>query len=107
MRRYDIITLILSIIDFALAAPILAQEKHQARNDWEHILEGVWGEEDTVWGRGKCTTTTTGRTLIRRRAQRRWGPTMDRRTSYGIHHRLRRRRNQRGRDLKYGARAQA
>src|SRR6266849_2785716 len=59
MRRYDIITgiiLILSIIDFALAAPILAQEKHQARNDWEHILEGVWGEEDTVWGiSASCT----------------------------------------------------
>jgi hypothetical protein len=36
MRRYDIISgilLILSIIDFALAAPVSAQEKGQENND--------------------------------------------------------------------------
>jgi hypothetical protein len=40
MRRYDIVSriiLILSIIDFALAAPVLVQEKHQARVDVVHI----------------------------------------------------------------------
>ncbi|KAI0274464.1 hypothetical protein BGY98DRAFT_1188510 [Russula aff. rugulosa BPL654] len=40
MRRYDIVTgilLVLSIIDFALAAPVLVQEKHQAHVDAVHI----------------------------------------------------------------------
>jgi hypothetical protein len=40
MRRYDIvygILLIISIIDFAVAAPILVHEKRQARFDVVHI----------------------------------------------------------------------
>jgi hypothetical protein len=44
MRRYDImsgILLILSIIDFALAAPVLVQEKRQAGIDVVHIPEDV------------------------------------------------------------------
>jgi hypothetical protein len=55
MRRYDIVTgilLVLSIIDFALAAPLLAQEKHQSRVDVVHIPKDVttvlgkrWEEE--------------------------------------------------------------
>ena len=41
MRWYGIVTgifLILSIIDFALAAPVLAQDKRQARVDMVRIL---------------------------------------------------------------------
>ena len=48
MRRYDVLTgilLILSIIDFALAAPVLVQEKHQARVDAVNVLEKRWDEE--------------------------------------------------------------
>ena len=55
MRRYDIVTgilLILSIIDFALAAPVLGQEKHEARADMVHMPKDVttvlgkrWEEE--------------------------------------------------------------
>jgi hypothetical protein len=44
MRRYGIVSailLILSIIDFALAAPILVQEKRQACVDVVHIPENV------------------------------------------------------------------
>jgi hypothetical protein len=44
MRRYDIVSgilLILSIIDFALAAPVPVQEKRQACVDVMHIPEGV------------------------------------------------------------------
>jgi hypothetical protein len=44
MRRYDIasgILLILSIIDFALAAPVLVQEKRQASVDVVHIPRDV------------------------------------------------------------------
>ncbi|KAF8502830.1 hypothetical protein F5888DRAFT_1800383 [Russula emetica] len=44
MRRYDIISgilLILSIIDFALAAPVLVQEKRPAGIDVAHIPKGV------------------------------------------------------------------
>jgi hypothetical protein len=44
MRRYDIasgILLILSIIDFALAAPVLVQEKRQACADVVHIAKDV------------------------------------------------------------------
>jgi hypothetical protein len=44
MRRYDIVSgilLILSIIDFALAAPVLAQEKRQAGVDALHIPKDV------------------------------------------------------------------
>ncbi len=55
MRRYDIVSgtlLILSIIDFALAAPVLMQEKRQACVDVVHIpkdvitVVGKRGEED-------------------------------------------------------------
>ena len=55
MRRYDIVTgilLILSIIDFAPAVPVLAEEKHQARVDVVHmpkdlttVLGKRWEEE--------------------------------------------------------------
>ena len=44
MRRYDIVTgilLILSIVNFALAAPVLVQDKRQAHVDVEKIPEGV------------------------------------------------------------------
>jgi hypothetical protein len=44
MRRYDIVSgilLILSIIDFALAAPVLVQEKRQASVDVVHIPKDV------------------------------------------------------------------
>ncbi|KAN0123272.1 hypothetical protein V8E52_003225 [Russula decolorans] len=44
MRRYDIVSgilLILSIIDFALAAPVLVQEKRQASVDVGHIPKDV------------------------------------------------------------------
>ena len=44
MRRYDIvfgILLILSIIDFALAAPVLTQEKRQADVDALHMPKDV------------------------------------------------------------------
>jgi hypothetical protein len=44
MRRYDIVSgilLILSIIDFALAAPVLVQEKRQACVDVVHIPKDV------------------------------------------------------------------
>jgi hypothetical protein len=44
MRRYRIISgilLILSIIDFALAAPVLVQEKRQARVDVVHVSRDV------------------------------------------------------------------
>jgi hypothetical protein len=44
MRRYDIVSgilLILSIIDFALAAPVLVQEKRQACVDVVHIPRAV------------------------------------------------------------------
>ena len=53
MRRYDIVTgilLILSIIDFALAAPVSVQEKGQARVDvgkrWDEELEKLWRNRD-------------------------------------------------------------
>ena len=55
MRRYDIVSgilIILSIIDFALAAPVLAQEKRQAGVDALHIprdvitVSGKRGDED-------------------------------------------------------------
>jgi hypothetical protein len=58
MRRYDIvfgIILILSIIDFALAAPVLVQEKRQAYADVVHTPKGARtalrkrvGEDDLV-----------------------------------------------------------
>ena len=58
MRRYDIlfgILLILSIIDFALAAPVLVQEKRQAYADVVHTPKGARtalrkrvGEDDLV-----------------------------------------------------------
>jgi hypothetical protein len=44
MRRYDIfsgILLILSIIDFALAAPVLVQEKRRAGLDVVHMPKNV------------------------------------------------------------------
>ena len=44
MRRYDIVSgilLILSIIDFASAVPVVVQEKHQARVDVVHIPKDV------------------------------------------------------------------
>ena len=44
MRQFDIfsgILLILSIIDFALSAPVLVQEKHQACADVVHIPKDV------------------------------------------------------------------
>ena len=44
MRRYDIvfgIILILYIIDFALAAPVLVQEKRQAYVDVVHTPKGA------------------------------------------------------------------
>jgi len=44
MRRYDIVSgiiLILSFIDFAIAAPVLVQEKHQAGVDVVHIPKDV------------------------------------------------------------------
>jgi hypothetical protein len=44
MRRYDIVSgilLILSIIDFALAAPVLVQEKRQGGLDVVHIPKDV------------------------------------------------------------------
>ena len=44
MRRYDIVSgifLILSIIDFALTAPVLVQEEHQAHVDMVHIPKDV------------------------------------------------------------------
>ena len=44
MRRYDIVSgilLVLSIIDFALAAPVLVQEKRQAGVDVVHIPKDV------------------------------------------------------------------
>ena len=44
MRRYDIvfgIILILYIIDFALAAPVLVQEKRQAYADVVHTPKGA------------------------------------------------------------------
>jgi hypothetical protein len=44
MRRYDIvcgITLILSIINFALAAPVLVQEKRQTDVDVTHMPQDV------------------------------------------------------------------
>ncbi|KAF8502832.1 hypothetical protein F5888DRAFT_1800388 [Russula emetica] len=44
MRRYDIVSgilLILSIIDFALAAPVLVQERRQAGIDMAHIPRNV------------------------------------------------------------------
>jgi hypothetical protein len=44
MRRYDIVSgilLILSVIDFALAAPLLVQENHQACVDVVHIPKDV------------------------------------------------------------------
>jgi hypothetical protein len=47
MRRYDIVSgilLILSIIDFALAAPVLAQENRQASIDTVHIPKDVLGK---------------------------------------------------------------
>ena len=53
MRRYDIvlgILLILSIIDFALAAPVLVQEKRQARVDVVHIPRDVI---TVLWKRGE------------------------------------------------------
>jgi hypothetical protein len=52
MRRCDIvfgILLILSIIDFALAAPVLVQAEHQARVDVVHISrDGM----TVLWKRG-------------------------------------------------------
>ena len=56
MRRYDTvfeILLILSIIDFALAAPVLAQEKRQAGVDALHIPKDV----KTVLGKRGDTVT--------------------------------------------------
>jgi hypothetical protein len=53
MRRYDIvlgILLILSIIDFALPAPVLVQEKRQARVDVVHIPRDVI---TVLWKRGE------------------------------------------------------
>src|SRR6266478_2291387 len=50
MRRYNIvfrILLILSAIDFALAAPVLVQERRQASVDMVHIPE----DAVTVWGK--------------------------------------------------------
>jgi hypothetical protein len=44
MRRYDVVSgilLILSIIDSALAAPVLVQEKRQASVDVAHVPEDV------------------------------------------------------------------
>ena len=44
MRRYDIVSgilFILSIIDFALTAPVLVQEEHQARINMVHIPKDV------------------------------------------------------------------
>jgi hypothetical protein len=52
MRRYDIVSrilLILSIIDFALAAPVPVQEKRQARVDVVHIPRNVI---TLLWKRG-------------------------------------------------------
>ena len=55
MRRYDVVSgaiFILSIVDFALAAPVLVQEKRQASADVVHIpkdLISVLGKRgDTV-----------------------------------------------------------
>ena len=66
MRRYDIVTgilLILSIIDFALAAPVLVQEPHQARVDVVHIpkdaitvLRKRWEEDLEKLGEGFLKT---------------------------------------------------
>jgi hypothetical protein len=55
MRRYDIVSgilLILSIIDFALAAPVLVQEKRQASVDVLHTLKDVitvLGKRGDAW----------------------------------------------------------
>src|SRR6266478_4271192 len=59
MRRYNIVyrvLLILSVINFAFAAPVLVQEKRQASDDVVHIPDGainVWGkrvdELDLMW----------------------------------------------------------
>jgi len=53
MRRYDIISgilLILSIIDFALAAPVFVQEKRQASVDVVHIPKDL---TTVLWERGE------------------------------------------------------
>ncbi len=50
MRRYNIVSrilLILSVIDFALAAPVLVQEKRQAYVDVVHTP----GDAITMWGK--------------------------------------------------------
>ncbi|KAN0123263.1 hypothetical protein V8E52_003216 [Russula decolorans] len=76
MRRYDIVSgilLILSIIDFALAAPVLVQEKRQASVDVVHI------PKDVITVLGKRGSEEVEK-LMRRRAHRRRGPTMGRRT---------------------------
>jgi hypothetical protein len=55
MRRYNIVSgilLILSIIGFALAAPVLKHEKHQARVDVVHIPRDV---TTVLGGRGEET----------------------------------------------------
>jgi hypothetical protein len=52
MRRYDIVSgilLILSIIDFALAAPVLVQEKRQAGVDVVHVPKDL---VTVLWERG-------------------------------------------------------
>ncbi|KAN0115599.1 hypothetical protein V8E52_006718 [Russula decolorans] len=80
MRRYDIVSgilLILSVIDFALAAPLLVQENHQACVDVVHIPKDVI----TVLGkRGDEELEKLRQTHMRHRAQRCRGPTMGRRT---------------------------
>ncbi|KAI0280942.1 hypothetical protein BGY98DRAFT_283580 [Russula aff. rugulosa BPL654] len=93
MRRYDIvfgILLILSSIYFALAAPVLVQEKRQARVDVVHIPRDVIA---VLWKRGDeelaklaegyfkpLGELVTHQRHTHRRAQRRWGPTTTRRT---------------------------
>jgi hypothetical protein len=83
MRRYDIVSgilLILSIIDFALAAPVFVQEKRQAWVDVMHIPKDVitvfgkrWEEDlKTLWEKYSRTWKTRSRLRqprIRRRAQ--------------------------------------
>jgi hypothetical protein len=49
MRQYYIVLLILSIIDFALAAPVLVQEKRQASIDVVHIPKDF---VTLLWERG-------------------------------------------------------
>ena len=105
MRPYNIVVsgilLIFSINDFALAAPVLVPEKHQAHVDVAHIPKDVItvveksGKEEleklldqyfkAMGNRLSCQTH------MRRRAQRHRGPSMGRRAWCRDHYRTQRR----------------